>query len=143
MVDVLVGHSQSAFIEGRSILDNVIVAHELIRGYGQKYVSPRCFMKMDIKKAYDSVEWGFLQMILIEYGFPTKIIKRIMTCVTAVSYSVIVNGNLTKKLSAKKGLRQRDPMSPYLFVLVMEYLNRSLKQWRHNPNFNCHPRTEG
>ncbi|XP_019242083.1 PREDICTED: uncharacterized protein LOC109222144, partial [Nicotiana attenuata] len=72
VVDLIVGHAQSAFIEGRSILDNVIIAHELVKGYNKKGVSPRCIIKVDIRKAYDSVEWPFLEMVLQEYGFPNK-----------------------------------------------------------------------
>lgn len=61
-------------------------------------------------------------------------------CVNMLSYSLLVDGGLTSRFSGKKGLRQADPMSPYLFVLVMEYLTRLLKQLKHNPNFKYHPR---
>lgn len=140
VVDSIVGPAQSAFIEGRNILDNVIIAHELVKGYNQKRVSPRCCIKVDIRKAYDSMEWPFLKMILMEFGLPMGFVNLIMECVTTVSYSLILNGGLTEKFQAKKGLRQGDPMSPYLFVLVMEYLNRSLKKLNQNPDFNHHPK---
>ncbi|XP_070003499.1 uncharacterized protein LOC142168374 [Nicotiana tabacum] len=78
VVDFLVGPSQSAFIEGRNILDNVIMGHELIKGYTQKAVSPRCMIKVDIRKAYDSVEWGFLKAVLLEFGVPYKLVTLIM-----------------------------------------------------------------
>ncbi|XP_075101661.1 uncharacterized protein LOC142177098 [Nicotiana tabacum] len=140
VVDYLVGPTQSAFIEGRNILDNVIVAHELVKGYSHKGVSPRCMVKVDIRKAYDSVNWGFLKMLLLEYGIPLKVVELIMTHVFTVSYSLFINGGLTPIFQAKKGLRKGDPMSPYLFVLAMEYLNMSLKQLRHNLDFNYHSR---
>lgn len=82
VVDLIVGPSQSAFIEGRSILDNVIVAQELVKGYSRKGVSLRCIIKIDIRKAYDSVEWGLLQIVLLEFGFPLKIVNWIMACVS-------------------------------------------------------------
>ncbi|XP_019227742.1 PREDICTED: uncharacterized protein LOC109209032 [Nicotiana attenuata] len=72
-------------------------------------------------------------------GIPYKMVNLIMECVSTVSYSLLINGGLTPKFSAKKGLRQGHPMSPYLFVLVMEYLNRALKQLNSNPDFNYHP----
>nr|XP_009778828.1 PREDICTED: uncharacterized protein LOC104228121 [Nicotiana sylvestris] len=78
VVDSIVGESQSAFIEGRNILDNVIIAHEMVKGYNKKGVSPRCCIKIDIRKAYDSVEWPFFRMILIEYGMPVKFVELIM-----------------------------------------------------------------
>jgi len=140
VVESIVGESQSAFIEGRNILDNVIIAHEMVKGYNKKGVSPRCCIKIDIRKAYDSVEWPFLRMILIEYGMPVKFVELIMVCVSIVSYFLILNGGLTNRFQWKKGLRQGDPMSPYLFVLVMEYLNKALKELKDNPNFNHHPR---
>lgn len=140
VVDYIVGNSQSAFIEGRTILDNVIIAHELVKGYSHNGVSPRCILNVDIRKAYDSVEWGFLKMLLLEFGFPAKFVQLLMECVSTVSYSLLINEGLTPRFQAKKGLRQGYPMSPYLFVLAMEYLNRSLKQLRHNPDFNYHPK---
>lgn len=97
-------------------------------------------IKVDIRKAYDSIEWDFLKATLLEYGFPTKLVQLIMTCVTTVRYSLLINGGVTPSFQAKKGLRQGDPISHYLFVLAMEYLNRSLKQLTLNPNFKYHPK---
>lgn len=113
-----------------------------MKGYNRKNVSPRCTIKVDIRKAYDSVEWPFLKMVLLEYGLATKLVKLIMTCVTTVNYSLILNGGLIFSFQAKKGLRQGDTLSPYLFVLVMEYLNRALKRLHSIPAFNFHPRCE-
>lgn len=76
----------------------------------------------------------------MEFGLPRRLVELIMECVTTVQYSLLINGGLTPIFEAKKGLRQGDPMSPYLFVLSMEYLHRTLKQLRHNPQFNYHPR---
>ncbi|XP_021763674.1 uncharacterized protein LOC110728323 [Chenopodium quinoa] len=118
------------------------MATELIKGYSHKFVSPRCMIKIDLRKAYNSVEWPFLQTVLEELGFPHSVVKWIMTCVCSVSYSVMVNGFPAKPFSAKKGLRQGDPMSPFLFALCMEYLSRCLKEMNGNPNFNFHPRCE-
>ncbi|XP_009764354.1 secreted RxLR effector protein 78-like [Nicotiana tabacum] len=120
VVDSLVGLSQSAFIAGRSILDNVIVAHELVKDYTQNGLSPRCLIKINIRKTYDSVKWGFLKSVLLKFGLPGKFMDSIMECVTAVSSSLLINEGLTPKFMAKKGLRQGNPMSLYLFILAME-----------------------
>ncbi|XP_059285928.1 uncharacterized protein LOC132039468 [Lycium ferocissimum] len=77
----------------------------------QKGVSARCIIKVDIRKAYDSVEWPFLKMLLLEFGFPCVLVELIMECVTTISYSLLINGGLTPAFKAKKGLRQEDPMA--------------------------------
>lgn len=79
-------------------------------------------------------------MVFLEFGFHVKFVNLIMGCATIVSYSILMNDGLTPKFQANKGLRRGDPMSPYLFVFVMEYLNRSLRQLYSNSNFNLHPR---
>lgn len=102
---LLVGPSRSSFIKGRNIIDNIIMAHNLIKGYTQKAVSLRCMVKIDIKKAYDSVEQSFLSMPLLEFGIPFKMVTLIMECVTTVSYTLLVNGVLTNRFEEKKALR--------------------------------------
>lgn len=81
-------------------------------------------------------------MVLVECSFPDKIVNLIMSCVNTVNYSLLINGGLIPKFQAKKELRQGDPLSLYLFILVMKYLNRSLNQLRYNPKFKYHPRCD-
>lgn len=76
-----------------------MLAHELIQGYKRKSISPRCIIKIDLQKAYDSLEWGYLKQVMIEIGFPDQVINWIMECVQTVSYSILVNDeplNLSK-----------------------------------------------
>lgn len=68
----LVGKSQSAFVKGRVIFDNILLSHELVKGYGRNHISPRCMLKIDLQKAYDSVEWPFIKHLLLELGFPDQ-----------------------------------------------------------------------
>jgi len=76
---------------------------------------------------------------MLELGFPYKFVKWVMTCITTASYTFNVNGDLPSPFQAKKGLRQGDPISPYLFVICMEYLNRCLMQLTKNSEFRyCH-----
>lgn len=140
VMDFLVDNNQVAFVPGRIITDNVLLAHELVKGYGRKGISPRCILKIDIQKAYDSVEWTFLEQVLIGLNFLAFFIKWIMTYVRIVSYSIVINGTPTPSFPAKKRVRQGDPMSPFLYVLAMEYITRLLHTLKEKPNFNFHSR---
>lgn len=65
----LIDCSQSAFVKGRDIFQNIFLAQELIRGYNRKNISPRCMFKIDLQKAYDTVNWSFLNHVLLSVGF--------------------------------------------------------------------------
>lgn len=140
VLETIIGGGQSAFVQGRLIFDNIILGYELVKGYQRKNISPRCMVKVDIQKAYDSVEWIFLQQMLEELNFPPRYVQWIMECLTTVTYSINVNGEITEHFPAKKGLRQGDPISPYLFVICMEYLSRNLLELHQNMSFHYHPR---
>lgn len=93
-----------------------------------------------MRKAYDSVEWEFLKQVLIQFQFPGVFVEWIFQCIRTVSYTILINGYPSTPFEATIGLRQGDLLSPYLFVLAMEYFTRLLKQRRKSPNFKYHPR---
>ena len=136
----LVDQAQSAFVKGRSMVDNIHLAQELLRNYNRKRVSPRWMAKVDIKKAYDTVSWSFLNGVLSCLGFPSCFVGWIMECISSPSYSLVINGALHGFFKGKRGLRQGDPLSPFLFVLCLEYFSRSIKLATDIPNFNFHPK---
>lgn len=111
--------NQSAFIKERLLMENVLLATELVKDYHKEDISTRCAMQIDISKAFDSVQWSFLLNTLEAMGLPKKFIGWISTCITSASFSVQVNGELAGYFQSKRGLRQGCSLSPYLFVICM------------------------
>lgn len=71
----VIGDCQSAFVKGVVIFDNIILSHKLVKGYGRKNISPRCMIKIDIQKTYDSVECPFVKFLMLEMGFPLMFVN--------------------------------------------------------------------
>jgi hypothetical protein len=111
--------SQAAFVPGQHIHDHILLAYELIRGYSRRGGTPKCMMQLDLQKAYDTVDWHALHQILREIGLPGQFIRWVMLGVSTVSYKFNIQGRHTNFMKAQRGLRQGDPISPLLFVIVM------------------------
>ncbi|GJY60029.1 putative RNA-directed DNA polymerase, eukaryota, reverse transcriptase zinc-binding domain protein [Tanacetum coccineum] len=124
----VVSDNQSAFVPGRRISDNILITQELMHNYHRNRGPPRCAFKIDIQKAYDTVDWRFLGCVLKYFGFHPLMIKWIMACVTSTSFSLNINGDIHGFFKGKRGLRQGDPLSPYLFTLIMEVLTLMIKR---------------
>ncbi|GJZ47930.1 RNA-directed DNA polymerase, eukaryota, reverse transcriptase zinc-binding domain protein, partial [Tanacetum coccineum] len=118
-LEKLVNMNQSAFVPGRLIQDNLLITQELLKGYNRKIRLKRCALKIDIAKAYDTVNWDFLKQILIHFGFHEKIIGWIMTCVTSAAFTVCVNGESVKENEKQKIL---EVMPFAVGTLPMKYL---------------------
>ena len=89
----VINHSQGAFIDGRKLLFNELLYQEIARGYNRRQITSRCMMKIDLKKAYDSVHWDCVREILDGLQFPPIFIEWIMACITTPTFTIQVNGS--------------------------------------------------
>ena len=120
---------QSAFTKDRLIFDNILVAFDTLH-YLQRYKAGThgyMAIKLDMSKAYDGVDWGFLEEIMRKMDFNERWISLMMVCVKSVTYSVLVNDEPCGMIHPTKGIRQGDPLSPFLFLLCTEGLNGLIK----------------
>lgn len=138
----IISNAQSAFVPKRLIGDNIFLAQALCSKYHLSNGQPRCAIKLDIRKAFDSLNWDFLLAVLQKMRFPATFIDWIMSCIRGCMISLKVNGSLEGYFSAKSGLRQGDPLSPYLFVIAMEALSVCLKSTTSNDTFRFHWHTK-
>jgi hypothetical protein len=126
----IISINQSAFVPGRLITDNALVAFECLHfiEHNKSEKKSFCAYKLDLSKAYDRVDWGFLRRAMERLGFSHRWVDWIMACVTTVSYCVKFNGTLLDSFSPSRGLRQGDPLSPFLFLFVVDGLSALLQK---------------
>ncbi|GJT61251.1 RNA-directed DNA polymerase, eukaryota, reverse transcriptase zinc-binding domain protein [Tanacetum coccineum] len=123
----IVNEVQSAFIADRQILDGPFILNEVLQWYKLKKKQSLIF-KVDFEKAYDSVRWDFLDEVLRKFGFGDKWCNWIQCCLRSSRGSIIINGSPTEEFQFFKGLKQGDPLSPFLFILIMEILHLSFQR---------------
>ena len=144
MLPCVISNSQSAFVPGRLITDNTSIAFEMIHRMRNRRRGKVGHMavKLDISKAYDKVEWNFLEKIMLSLGFPMQWVDLAMSTVRSASYSVIFNSEPCGYITSSRGIKQGDPLSPYLFLFCVEGLSSLLRQATLNNHtkglLSCH-----
>jgi hypothetical protein len=118
---------QLGFLKGRQILDAIGTAQECLHSIKSKKLQA-IILKLDLKKAYDCINWDYLRLVLIQCGFGHIMTRWIMGCVSSASLAILVNGEASKFIKSERGIRQGCPLSPLLFILVMEGLSLSLNK---------------
>ena len=129
VLDLIISDSQSAFIPGRAITDNVIISAEIMHflkrnRQGKNGVAA---LKIDMSKAYDRIEWSYLQAMMLKLGFDARRVELTMLCVSIVQYNVLREGKVIGPIIPCRGLRQGDLLSPYLCIICAEGLSSLIR----------------
>ena len=135
----IISGTHSAFLAERLITDNILVAQEMFHAL---HTNPGCkgkfvAIKTDMNKAYDRVKWSFMEALLLKFSFDQLWVARIMKYIISVSYQVLINEEAKGNIIPSQGLRQGDPLSPFLFILCTEVLISHIRHADRDKTITC------
>eukprot|EP00253_Pinus_taeda_P008598 PITA_08598 len=122
----IISPEQSGYVEGRQITDGIILTHEIIHSLKQSR-KPGMLLKIDLSKAFDNISWDYMQKVLHAFGFDSAWIRWVNSLISSAFFSILINGIPTTTFQASRGIRQGDPLSPFLFIIMAEGLGRCIK----------------
>ena len=134
--------NQVGFVQGRLLCENVLLASELVTNFHAVGDTTRGCLQVDLAKAYDNLDWGFLLNVLQAINLPEVFIGWLKQCFTTPTFSEAFNGELIGFFPGRKGLRQGDPISSLLFVLAMDILSKKLDRGAISSTYGLHPECE-
>lgn len=131
LLDSVISDTQSAFVPGRLMSDNIMVAFEVMHYLKGKKTCKNGYMalNLDMSKAYDLIEWDFLKAIMLKMGFSQWWVHLVLQCVSTVSYRIVHGEHEIGPIKPSRGIHQGDPVSPYLFIICAEGLYSLLKRY--------------
>lgn len=126
----IISETQFAFFAERLITDNILITQEIFHALRTNSSCKEKFVAIntDMSKAYDRVEWSFMEALLLKFGFDEQWVSMIMKCISSITYQVLINGEARGNIIPTRGLRQGDPLSPFMFILCTEVLISHIKQ---------------
>jgi hypothetical protein len=129
-----ISEEQFGFLEGRQIHEAIGIAQEGLHSMKTRKLKG-AVLKIDLSKAYDRVSWLYIRLLLTHLGFDVPFINWAMNCLTTASFVVLINGSTSSFFTSERGLRQGCPLSPLLFLLVAEGLNRAISEAKRLGSF--------
>lgn len=131
VIDSIISDTQSVFIPNRLITGNIMVAFEFMHYIKRKQKGKESWMvqKLDMSKAYDRVKWKFLEVVLLKLGFDNKVVELFMSCMSLAQYQIIHSWGCFGSIVPRRGLRQGDSLSSYLFLICMEGLSALIQDY--------------
>jgi hypothetical protein len=131
LLPFLISPEKTGYVEGRKILDGIILSHEVIHSL-KSTKTLGMLLKLDLSKAFDCLSWEYIEKTLLAFGFSHDWIHWILSLLSSAFFLVLVNGSPSPTFLPSRGIRQGDPLSPFLFILMVEGLSRMLKNATSN-----------